>query len=207
MRVMTRRSPQPLTCDFVRESLALEADGRVKSREHAEGQSVIQGEQEDTHLRSLTTDGRPLDARALSARDREDNQGRRQVQAADAAGKYEGKDLLSPFSPRARDAYRFELVGEETLWGHQTHLVRVSPRTQRKGSVAGTLNIDAERFVVLRALYTVAVPVDHMRWGKQQEQYELVGGVPVQSFYRSESAYRIFLVNRRFDIRFERRCR
>ena len=100
---------------------------------------------------------------------------RAKVQKDKAKAKKKGEgadfDVMSPLDPKTAPNESFELVRKEELWGRPAYVVNVHARKKSPEQANGTLWIDAERFLELKAELSPSEMPPHADWIKVQYQY------------------------------------
>jgi hypothetical protein len=164
--VMSRKSADR-TCTLVRETRGSAGDKDEVSREELE-LTVKSGKQHEKLLRAWK------DGNALSPAEMASDQQTKAVAAAHEKFK-DGSSTneASPFSPTGLAKHSFELIGNETLWDHPVHVLKVTAREKSDDTVSGTAWIDAKTYVMLKGEFAPAKLPTMMDSLNMQLQYSL----------------------------------
>jgi len=182
-----------VTCKVTVDTQLLGKAGKPEHDEHREGKATFRGDDMDIESVKVTRDGKEMTADELAEE-------RNKVQK-DKKKKKKGEEEfdLMPLAPQNVQNESFELVRQETLWGHPALVVNVRAQKQSPQQANGTLWIDAEKFLVLKAELSPSAMPPHADWIKVQQQF--VPGpkdAPVPSFLHIEGAGHMWMMHKQF---------
>ena len=195
-RAVMDKKPENVVCHVVVDTQLLDKHGKPEHDEHREGKATWRGDDQDVQSTKIVRDGKPLS-------DVEIAEERAKVQKDKAKSKKKGEgadfDVMSPLDPKTAPNESFELVRKETLWGRPAYVVNVHAQKKSPEQADGTLWIDAERYLELKAELTPSEMPPHADWIKVQYQY--VPGpkdAPVMSFLHIAGAGHLLFLHKQF---------
>ena len=170
----------------------LDSDGKKQHDIRAQTEvTFLAGEQNEAIIRQWD-DGKELTQRDLVEQDKKR-----------AKAKAEGKDKDKDFEMKEPidqpGKFRFALLRTESLWGRRAFVLSSAPLAQGSEELKGTLWIDSESFVELKAELSPAKNPDHVDWMKVQLQSALLpNGAAVPTLVHVEGAGHFLLFHRGF---------
>ncbi len=194
-RAVMDRKPD-VVCKIVVDTQLLDKTGKPEHDEHREGKATLRGDDQDIESESVVRDGQKMttaelaDERAKVKKDKE----KAKKKGGDGASEFD----ISPMTAKKSDA-AYELVRKENLWGRPAYVLKVRAQKPSPQEFNGTVWIDAEKFVELKAEVTPAVMPPHADWINVQMQY--VPGpkdVPVPSYLHIEGAGHMWMMHKQF---------
>ena len=192
-RAAMDKKADDVMCKVIVDTQLLDKTGKPEHDEHREGKATFRGDDMDIESLKVTRDGKEMTADELADE-------RNKVQK-DKKKRKKGEEEfdLMPLSPKNVQNESFELVRQETLWGRPTLVVKVRAQKKSPKQANGTLWIDAEKFVVLKAELSPSAMPPHADWIKVQQQF--VPGpkdAPVPSFLHIEGAGHMWMMHKQF---------
>lgn len=191
--VMNRKPPAAVVCRVVVDTQLLDKHGKPEHDEHREGKATFKGDEQDIESDKVVRDGKALTADDIAEE--------RAKVKKDKARKKKGDDEfdLDPLATQNVQNEAFELVRKETLWGRPAYVLAVHAQKKSPQQANGTMWIDAERFVELKAELVPSEMPEHADWIKVQEQY-MPGprDVPVPSYLHIEGAGHMLFMHKQF---------
>jgi len=171
------KKPDGLVCRVETEAAQLDSGGKKEHDTRAETDVTFQaGVQTEAIIREWK-DGKELTQRELAAEDKK---------RAEGKGKNE-MEMKEPLEQAGK--YRFALLREEQLWGRRVFVLSALPLAQDSQELKGTLWIDAESFVELKAELVPAKNPEHVDWMKVLLQSSLhPSGATVPTLVQLEGA-------------------
>ncbi|HJZ87302.1 MAG TPA: hypothetical protein VKN99_19145 [Polyangia bacterium] len=175
-------------------------DGKGKPEDHVlvQIEETRRGAQVDHKILHVWKNGKDETADATA---KEEKQKRKREAKKKEEGEGEGdQELLLPFTKEAAAQYKFELVREETLWGHRTFVLKVTARQRKPNAGDGTAWIDAESFVMMKGVFVPAkLPDEHVDWLRFQTQYAVhTSGFVLPTLFKVEGAGHFLLMKKGF---------
>lgn len=196
-RAVMDKKPDGVVCKVVVDTQVLDKKGKPEHDEHREGKATWRGDDQDVESTLVVRDGKPLSADEIADE-------RAKVQKDKAKAKKKGGggdfDIMSPLDPKAAPHESFAVVRKETLWGRPAYVVEVHALEKSPEQADGTLWIDAERFLELKAELVPSEMPAHADWIKVQYQY--VPGprdAPVLSFLHIAGAGHLLFLHKQFS--------
>ncbi|MCU1282437.1 MAG: hypothetical protein JWM53_5983 [bacterium] len=192
-RAVMDKKPTEVVCKVVVDTQLLDKSGKPEHDEHREGKATLRGDDQDIESLSVIRDGKPVSADEIADE-------RAKVKKQSSKKKHGDDDFdLSPLAAKNVAHESFELVRKEMLWGRPAYVLNVHAQKASPQQANGTVWIDAERFVELKAeLIPSAMPA-HADWIKVQEQY--VPGpkdVAVPAYLHIEGAGHMLFMRKQF---------
>jgi hypothetical protein len=195
-RAVMDKKPDNVVCKVVVDTQLLDKTGKPEHDEHRVGKATWRGDDQDVESSEVVRDGKSLSATELAEE-------RAKVQKDKAKAKKKGEgadfDVMSPFDPKTAPNESFELVRKEELWGRPAYVVNVRARKKSPEQANGTVWIDAERFLELKAELSPSEMPPHADWIKVQYQY--VPGpkdAPVMSYLHIVGAGHLLFMHKQF---------
>jgi len=191
-KVMNKK-PDSIVCKVVVDTQLLDRKGKAEHDEHRVGKATFHGDDSDIESQSVTRDGRALSADDIAEE--------RAKVLKDKKKQKKGDDDFTPSPLDSKNAANesFEMVRKDTLWGRPVYVLKVSAKTKAPEHANGTLWIDAEKFLVLKAELSPSAMPPHADWIKVQQQF--VPGpkdAPVPSFLHIEGAGHMWMMHKQF---------
>ena len=183
------KKPDGIVCRVETEALQLDSGGKKEHDTRAESEVTFKsGERNEAVIRQWK-DGKELTQRELAAQDK-----KRAEEKAQGKGELELKEPLEQ-----PGKYRFALLREEELWGRRAYVLSAAPTAQGSEDLKGTLWIDANSFVELKAELLPANNPDRVDWMKVQLQAALdPSGAPVPTLVQLEGGGHFLLFRKGF---------
>ncbi len=191
--VMDRKPAQPLVCSVVVDTQLLDKHGKAEHDEHREGRATFKGDDQDIESLKVVRDGRTLTGDEIADE--------RAKVKKDKARKKKGEEEfdLSPLASKNVGQEAFELLRKETLWGRPTYVLAARAQKKSPSQANGTLWIDAERFVELKAELVPSEMPEHADWIKVQEQFVPgPGELALPSYLHIEGAGHMLFLHKQF---------
>ena len=186
-QVEAKKPEGTLVCKAETEAESLDSDGKRKSDTRTESEWTFMDGKQNTAVIRQWQDGKELTQQELVAQEKEQAK-----ETEKAKAKEKGTDVHFEIKPPLDAAadYRFALLRTEPLAGQRALVLSAAPRDEEKAGWKGTLWIDAESFVQLKAeLVATKSPDPHVDWMKMQlEQRLLPGGASVPALMVIEGA-------------------
>ena len=190
-RVVSEKKPSGTVCHLRVATQLSDKAGKLEHDEVREGTAKLNGDDQEDDFVSVIRDGKPMGKDELAAE-------RAKVKKQQQSRKKDEVEL-SPLAPKNADAEKFELVGNETLWGRPVYVIKVHAEGDGASLASGTLWIDRESFVEVKGELEPARMPPHADWVKVQEQFALDGhGVPIPSLLNIQGAGHMFFVHKQF---------
>jgi hypothetical protein len=193
------RHPDRLICRVASHKQVLDGKGRVDEDERAEIEETRSGDEIEWVPLRKWKNGRDVTGEMLAARRRDEEERLKKGEPPSSNRKKADGDLMQPFSSRWASHYTFELLGQETLWGRPTYLLRVTAHERNPKAGNGKVWVDAEQFVALKGEFVPARLPDKADWAKFQLQYQLhASGVVVPSLLTFEGGGHFWFIKKGF---------
>ncbi len=155
------------------------SSGKTEESERREGEMTLVGDAQELRTTRLWRNGKeiPVDQKdekthsAVEIKNAEKNK-------TDVKNKNKKESIsisIDPLAERNFPNQTFTLLRRDTLWGHPVYVVQVRAARPSAELAAGTLYIDAERFVQLKGELTPAKLPKMVDWMTTQMQYALDG--------------------------------
>ncbi|HEX4461638.1 MAG TPA: hypothetical protein VIA18_26845 [Polyangia bacterium] len=190
-RVVSEKKPSGTVCHLRVATQLSDKAGKVEHDEVREGTATLTGDDQEDDFVSVIRDGKPMGKEELATE-------RTKVKKQQKERKKDEVEL-SPLAPKNADAEKFELVGNQTLWGRPVYVIKVHADGDGGSLANGTLWIDRETFVEVKGELEPARMPPHADWVKVQEQFALDGhGVPIPSLLNIQGAGHMFFVHKQF---------
>jgi hypothetical protein len=193
-RMVSDKKTDEMVCKVVVDTQLLDKTGKPEHDEHREGKATFRGDDQDIESLAVTRDGK-----AMSKDDLAEERAKVQKDKKKDKKKGESEFDLSPLSPKNAPNESFELVGKETLWGRPVYVVKVSAQKKSPQQANGTLWIDAENYVQLKAELSPSEMPPHADWIKVQMQF--IPGpkeVAAPAFLHIEGAGHMWMMHKQF---------
>jgi hypothetical protein len=172
------RKPAKLTCKLITEA-DLTDDGKPAARQRGEIDWTVRGDKVEERVLREWEDGRELTEAERTKRHK-----------SEKPAETDAKDAKSPFARGSVGDHTFEWLRGEVLWGHRTHVIKVTAR--KRDGMNGTAWIDVDTFVELKGEYLIARPPTPIRWLKVQLQHVmLASGAVAPSLVQIDGAGRL----------------
>ena len=184
-----------VVCKIVVDTQLLDKTGKPEHDEHREGKATLRGDDQDIESSSVVRDGQKLSDAELAD---ERAKVKKDKAKAKKKGSTDSEFDISPMTAKKSEE-NFEMVGKESLWGRPAYVLKVRAQKPSPQHFNGTVWIDAEKFVELKAELTPAEMPPHADWIKVQMQYAPgPKDVPVPAFLHIEGAGHLWMMHKQF---------
>jgi len=197
-RAVADKKPHHVVCKVNLESQLFGKSGELEHKEVREGDTTFDGDKADVDTKRAWRDGKPLTEETLKS-ERE----KMKKAEAKAQAKTEKNDDdfdLAPLESKNAAGQSFELVGKQQLWGHDVYVLMVAAKRPSTDLANGTVWLDADSFVQLKAELVPARLPEHADWVKTQTQFALFGGVAVPTYLHVMGAGHFLMFKKTFEM-------